>query len=226
MKILLILSLVAYSYARCPPSACAAIDCAVPNCGDGERLDQNAGFCGCCPGCVRQIGVGEHCSRPLLGGSVTEECSPGTHCDMTTQTCKFLLLSKRTVETCAEKKASLMSRFHGNLLGFSPPRCEDDGSYSAYQCQGSSCYCVSSEGETIPGYSTELWHQSGMDCKCARAQFAYQKKGIIGRLFHCATNGNYENKQCTGSVCYCVDSDGNQIGTNTVSIGNFNSMNC
>lgn len=62
--------------------------------------------------------------------------------------------------------------------------------------------------------------------ECARDQAEYMATGLIGRLFHCTDNGNYQTYQCMGSVCYCVDSNGNQKGNKTASIGAINDLVC
>merc|ERR1712033_158184 len=60
----------------------------------------------------------------------------------------------------------------------------------------------------------------------SRDQFEYQKSKLIGRMFHCETNGNYKSVQCLGSVCFCADKLGKQIGNSGVHISQRNSLNC
>jgi hypothetical protein len=50
---------------------------------------------------------------------------------------------------------------------------------------------------------------------------------MLGKIFRCKENGNYEDIQCEGSVCFCADENGKQIeGTQGVNIGKIGSLNC
>lgn len=62
--------------------------------------------------------------------------------------------------------------------------------------------------------------------ECARDKAEYEKTKMVGKMFSCSKNGNYEPIQCTGSVCYCVDENGKQVGDNGVPIGDTDSLNC
>uniref|UniRef100_A0A0L8HIA0 Thyroglobulin type-1 domain-containing protein n=2 Tax=Octopus bimaculoides TaxID=37653 RepID=A0A0L8HIA0_OCTBM len=46
------------------------------------------------------------------------------------------------------------------------------------------------------------------------------------RIFLCERNGNYAKVQCTGSVCYCVDEQGNELRSSTVHISETGSVKC
>ena len=59
--------------------------------------------------------------------------------------------------------------------------------------------------------------------KCQKEYLAATKNPAPGRFVpRCDLNGSYADVQCRGSVCYCVDKDGNEIiGTRTpVASGN------
>ncbi|XP_064649367.1 equistatin-like isoform X2 [Lineus longissimus] len=130
---------------------------------------------------------------------------------------------------CKEEHASSQAALSGPrpMLGTFVPRCEADGSYSAYQCQGSQCYCVSKDGATISGYSVNRWEVDGMNCNCARDAAEYKKLGIVGQMFNCASNGNYEKVQCQGSVCFCTDENGKQLlGAQAVHIAQSSTLSC
>ncbi|KAL5009985.1 hypothetical protein ScPMuIL_012290 [Solemya velum] len=139
-----------------------------------------------------------------------------------------------THSSCTEHKQNIQSRLEKarqsgqTLLGLELPRCDADGTFSAYQCDGSRCGCVTASGKSLKRYSVARWLTGNMDCKCARAQDAYIEAGFVGKQFRCASNGNFESKQCMGSVCYCVDSDGRRVDENTVHIGSeaFANMTC
>ncbi len=52
------------------------------------------------------------------------------------------------------------------------------------------------------------------------------KSGLIGKMFYCDPNGNYARTQCTGDVCYCVDTAGNKVGTATAEVTQLGSLGC
>lgn len=59
MKLFFILFLTtayAQNYPGCRPERCADIQCVPKTCGGGYRLEEGAGYCGCCPHCVKQAG--------------------------------------------------------------------------------------------------------------------------------------------------------------------------
>lgn len=112
------------------------------------------------------------------------------------------------------------------LLGLEKPRCDSDGNFQGMQFAGSQAYCVTKDGTNISGYMVNRWETGDdMNCQCARDQYAYQQTGLIGKMFHCDQNGNYAKIGCTGSVCYCQDQNGHQIG-NSVPIYQQTAMNC
>ncbi|XP_041372338.1 uncharacterized protein LOC121385645 [Gigantopelta aegis] len=207
----------------CPPNVCSMVDCmSVTNC--NGRVVSGGGYCGCCDTCVTELAEGERCgSMFLLGVPSHVACESHLICDVHTMTCQKPH-TKRDTLTCAEKKAQLQGS-SSSLLGVQHLECNFDGTYKAKQCQGSQCYCVDSEGNDI-GYHTNIGKSQPMNCQCARDFDAYKKSGLIGRLFNCAPNGNYQQYRCLGSVCYCVDDNGNHIGTKSVNIGLINDLDC
>ncbi|XP_064594663.1 uncharacterized protein LOC135461473 [Liolophura sinensis] len=233
---LLVLALgVSMSYAMvCPPDICTRVRCAGIRAEDcAGRVDANGGFCGCCPACIQQAAEGELCmsSLILLGAPQNTECAEGLFCNRNTAKCQKKPCSVKLQEFHTLQDTAKKAGHH--LLGQSPPRCESDGTYSAVQCSGSVCYCSNKEGEQLfrdkPNnllYQANIWEQNNMNCRCAVEQHEYMKTGLIGRLFRCENNGNYAKVGCTGSVCYCADEHGKQVGTNTVNIGQQESLKC
>ena len=62
---------------------------------------------------------------------------------------------------------------------------------------------------------------------CAHDEHEYTKTGMVGRMFFCATNGNYEVIQCHGSVCFCADRSGKQVpGSQSVGIWEQAKLEC
>ena len=55
------------------------------------------------------------------------------------------------------------------------------------------------------------------ETKCQREYLSATKNSAPGRFVpRCKLDGSYADVQCRGSVCYCVDKDGNEIiGTKT-----------
>ncbi|KAK3612342.1 hypothetical protein CHS0354_011060 [Potamilus streckersoni] len=133
---------------------------------------------------------------------------------------------------CAKERNDFKARLQHNQIkgmppvGLSLPVCTPDGYYAAKQCRGSQCFCVDKNGGRAQRYSANIWEVEGMNCECARDEFEYQESGLLGKVFNCASNGNYEPIQCTGSQCYCVDQNGSQIGTTTVNVAMIDSLNC
>lgn len=120
----------------------------------------------------------------------------------------------------------LLSAQSSNLLGAFVPECDVDGYYTPRQCQGSECYCVRKDGTKIDGYSSPIAMKDHVTCQCARDKDSYQSMGLLGRIHTCRANGNYQQYQCLGSVCYCTDDIGTRIGDQSVSIGNINDLKC
>ncbi|XP_060563427.1 uncharacterized protein LOC132722861 [Ruditapes philippinarum] len=231
LKFLCLSVLVAAAHAIvCPPNACQMVRCAAVTAEScGGTIKTNGGFCGCCDACITELAEGEKCMSTLfLGVPSTTQCADGLFCDSKTSTCQRMNV-KRDVATCADKLAAVNARLTAQpmLLGLEKPHCEVDGTYEGMQFAGSQAYCVTSDGSMISGYMVNRWETGDhMDCQCARDQYAYQQTGLIGKMFYCDKNGNYASVGCSGSVCYCQDKMGKQVGTSTVGIWEKDSMNC
>lgn len=221
----------------CMPDMCQTVRCAAvtaENC-VGGNIVPNGGFCGCCDACVIQLAEGDKCFGDLLMGVPSHShCGDGLYCDPNTLTCaravakKQVLLQTQTAVSCAQRLLEIQQAQQNGmpLLGQFIPQCDVDGSYSARQCHGSECYCVDPTGHKIQGYTGSIGDAT-MDCKCARDLYQYMQSGLIGKLFNCASNGSYQRYACSGSVCFCADSNGNlKLGSPTVNIGNIGSLQC
>lgn len=215
----------------CPPNFCQTVRCAAvtaENCLNGV-IRANGGFCGCCDACITQLGVGDRClSLHLFGVPETVECGDGLFCDAKTSTCQPVV-TKREVGPCATELAAYEARLQAepHILGLERPYCEADGTYKGMQYRGSQAFCVTSNGTMIDGYMVNRWETGDdMNCQCARDQYDYMQTGLIGKMFFCDKNGNYASIGCTGSVCYCQDKYGKQVGTSTVAIWEQAALNC
>ncbi|GAB1605670.1 nidogen-2-like, partial [Argonauta hians] len=217
---LIALCLVAANAFVCLPNTCASVDClAVENCADGEVMK---GVCGCCDVCVKYLKEGDRCiPEGLLGVPSTSKCGLKLVCSSRTMTC-IKPLAYDGVKTCHQLKSETEK---AGLLGAFIPRCETDGTFSRVQCHGSECFCSHSDGTQIPGFKAPIHESQDMDCNCARDQFEYLKTKLVGKMFRCEPNGNYNKVQCLGSACYCVDKLGKQVG-GSVHISKSESMNC
>ncbi|XP_060070308.1 thyroglobulin-like [Ylistrum balloti] len=110
-------------------------------------------------------------------------------------------------------------------VGYMKPDCLVDGTYAPRQCLGSVCKCVTAEGSKLTeDFSIGFAYKS--DCACARRKHEYSLKKMYGKFFDCNPIGSYNPIQCTGSVCYCVDYQGNQVGPETANIGSQDRLNC
>ncbi|ESO99685.1 hypothetical protein LOTGIDRAFT_238761 [Lottia gigantea] len=230
MKVLLLIFAAAWGASeaiQCTPGICAAVSCvSALNC--NGRVENNGGFCGCCPVCITQLAEKESCLQTaFIGIPNNAECGPGLTCDKSSFTCvKTQAKREDDFPSCADaRKVFLDQKQNGGiLLGAEEPKCDSDGTYSAVQCIGSQCHCTSAGGKNL-GYPVNRGLTQGMDCKCARDQDTYAKTGLIGKLFYCGPNGNYRNYQCVGSVCWCKDSNGKQVGQ-SINIGLLSTLHC
>ncbi|XP_052830004.1 uncharacterized protein LOC106867424 [Octopus bimaculoides] len=87
------------------------------------------------------------------------------------------------------------------------------------------CYCAHTDGTHIPKFESAIHESQRTNCNCARHKFAYEKSGMIGKLFLCESNGNYNKIQCNGSACYCVDEVGKRVG-DSVHVSQSEYMTC
>ena len=73
-------------------------------------------------------------------------------------------------------------------------------------------------------------HMSGTNlilfAECARDKDHFDSLGVLGQIHTCRRNGNYQQYQCIGSGCFCTDSAGNMVGTQSVSIADINNLQC
>jgi len=121
---------------------------------------------------------------------------------------------------------ALQTAGSSTLLGASKPECDADGRYAPRQCQGSECYCVRKDGTKIEGYSAPIASIYQVTCQCARDKDTALTQGLLGNIHTCRANGNYQQYQCLGSVCYCTDDAGVRMEEHSVPIGNINDLKC
>ncbi|KAM9327748.1 nidogen-2 isoform 2-T2 [Pholidichthys leucotaenia] len=120
------------------------------------------------------------------------------------------------------------------IVGAYVPQCDENGQYTAQQCDGSTgyCWCVDSNGQERPGTRTPPGSPS-VDCSrpeepvkthCERHRDSVQTTSpegypLVGVYVpQCDENGQYILLQCHGSTghCWCVDSSGQERpGTRT-----------
>ncbi|XP_041371601.1 thyroglobulin-like [Gigantopelta aegis] len=120
--------------------------------------------------------------------------------------------------TVTEKPASTKFSKYGDNAGFDEVK--------KFHCPRY-CWCVKPNGDEIPGYHIVVFEvdENTLTCECARKAAAFQETGLIGLIFSCTNTGVFTPVQCTGSMCYCADSNGEQIGS-AVGMWQRNSLNC
>ncbi|XP_053621167.1 uncharacterized protein LOC128681368 [Plodia interpunctella] len=109
--------------------------------------------------------------------------------------------------------------YHNSL-----PQCLPDGSKGRTALLGNGTkICVDEREEQIDNYSAAPGTPEfeDMDCKCALTSHIMTSN----ELPVCCKNGNFRSVQCRRGVCWCVDSDGRQVGSeaeNIMLLGCFN----
>jgi len=110
--------------------------------------------------------------------------------------------------------------------------CESDGSFTPFQCHGSVCWCVDTEGKKINGTRTSIAadltqacrRETKTECELSRKKKLDACGQAVGTtigcfITTCESDGSFSPLQCLGSVCWCVDSRGNKISNTVASIG-------
>ncbi|XP_066454208.1 saxiphilin-like isoform X2 [Eleutherodactylus coqui] len=109
------------------------------------------------------------------------------------------------------------------------PDCDERGNYNPKQCHGSTgyCWCVNEKGQKIVGTETPPGQPSPtceeepkkLPCLKERQEALGGGQPLIGAFVpDCDERGNYNPKQCHGSIgyCWCVNEKGQKIvGTET-----------
>jgi len=134
------------------------------------------------------------------------------------------------------KKTEVLCRAREEESGISPgsfrPRCEDDGSFSAYQCHGSTgyCWCSDKAGVTVTGTKGRPGPRQD-DCEQVRRVEAYSNtttcllKKVAAYIMEsqhdaigiftpsCQDDGSYAPLQCWPSTgeCWCSKKSGEEI---------------
>ncbi|XP_078355343.1 equistatin-like, partial [Oculina patagonica] len=133
---------------------------------------------------------------------------------------------------CLRERISSKGYTGSTLPGRYSPDCDRDGSYKPLQCQVSSgvCWCVDNQGQEIPGTRGRGKRHCPAPgdrlTKCQeQRERSLQNRAPGSFIPQCTEDGSFENIQCQGSVCFCVDKDGNEIsGTKTTRPGTPNCL--
>ncbi|XP_033731514.1 thyroglobulin-like [Pecten maximus] len=110
--------------------------------------------------------------------------------------------------------------------GTTKPQCLEDGTYAPRQCMYGHCRCVAADGTILTDKDFTEAEAVDTDCACAREQHDYSQQKLLGKMHRCTAIGSYDPIQCTGSVCFCADVRGGQIGEETVHIGLLDTLQC
>ncbi|XP_076437594.1 uncharacterized protein LOC143276824 [Babylonia areolata] len=104
-----------------------------------------------------------------------------------------------------------------DVYGTYVPRCTPSGDFHSLQCRGhkgtSTCWCVDLEGREIPGTAT--FPPSAPDCEegsnlppCVFMLVRQMRSRLLGGFKpKCTLEGLFQTKQCSGSMCYCVETE-------------------
>lgn len=93
-------------------------------------------------------------------------------------------------------------------------RCKQDGSYEEVQCNGSSgfCWCVQKNGTELSGTKT----RGPLLCPTLDIRLTHCQKKFLDNsrslqpnveIPRCRRDGKFQEVQCRGEMCYCVDAD-------------------
>lgn len=190
---------------NCPP--CENISCRSsisPNkCPPGQFFSLTAGVCGCCPNCRGGILKGEMCS-PV---NPSQLCAPGLECE-------------RASATCILNKNDCVHTYHLDTSVNWAPECDENGQYKAKQCEGDvatgRCFCYDEQGERIFGMQFRK-DANDMICECSRLVNRLEEEGR-SHTIHCLENGNFDELQCDGGICWCADEKTGHIQLNTIAV--------
>ncbi|KAL4228463.1 Nidogen-2 [Mactra antiquata] len=223
-----------YMVAQCEGSVCSCVDT------DGNPIDSYQSPIG------ELANMGCQCARDLAAYMKSGLIGKLFYCDSngnyrtTTSAPAVMMTDKPTAAmtdaptgsltgtntvtgACAQE---LLTAQSSNLLGTFVPECDADGMYTPRQCQGSECYCVRKDGTKIEGYSSPISMKDRVTCQCARDKDMFENNTLLGNIHTCRANGNYQQYQCIGSVCYCTDDNGDKLMDQSVNIGSINDLKC
>ncbi|XP_025091350.1 uncharacterized protein LOC112562344 isoform X1 [Pomacea canaliculata] len=152
------------------------------------------------------------------GGLVTDDedlllSGSGSGTDMSTST-TTTMTTTTTTSLAPRTPCEQLREASKHLLGNYVPRCTVDGDYDSLQCRGhpgtGTCWCADLGGREIPGTA----HQAHTpDCiqgtnlpPCVFKLVQHSRSGLLGTFRpRCSLDGNFEPKQCVGSMCFCVN---------------------
>lgn len=157
-------------------------------CASDEHWAPGVSLDGCCPGCVRGLGLG------VVGCGEATPCAPG------------LLCAKGAI--CMLNSTNCLATKHVSEKVLWKPECDSLGNFLPKQCRGDRllgrCFCYSATGQRIFGWQ---WHGKAddMTCACSRLRSDLEAAGRKDVTLHCTAEGNFEPLQCDGGVCWCAD---------------------
>lgn len=117
------------------------------------------------------------------------------------------------------------SRNNVTVITIDLPICTPDGYYHPLRKSESRMYCANPHGEKIEDFEVGEDSASAktMNCNCARSRYWLDSSKVSKPT--CCKNGNFRPIQCRGGVCFCVNSNGDQVGLEVPS-ANYASLNC
>lgn len=108
------------------------------------------------------------------------------------------------------------------LYGQSRPQCMDNGEYEAMQCGEGNCWCSDKDGAEIPGTLMESPNMPDCDLGSNLSPCVFQlvehRRSSSSSTYQpkCSQDGQfYLPKQCSGSMCFCVDQQSGMVHEET-----------
>ena len=208
---------------------------------DGTRLRFQKPNCPAEPACRRERNEAERRQAsspfPIVGAFIPECEDDGSYkpkqCHGSTGQCWCTTPEGKEIEgtrqrgnvecamgACHMAKQEAESR--GPLPGLFVPQCNDDGTFQAKQCHGSTgyCWCATPEGTEIEG--TKQFGSSNVNCASSKTDCQRKKeagdlkssRGVVGHFTpSCEADGSFSKVQCHGSTgyCWCAEADGREV---------------
>lgn len=182
------------------------VTCQQVECHDG-KLVEGGSLCGACPICVTYLDENKPCGLDPAppGGVPKSTCRPGLECRGWSKK----ICQKKDLHGCLQDKEHRRELIETQELfeGAWIPNCKGE-EYEAKQCKGQKCFCYGKNGERLFGQA-ERHLAENMTCSCSVALFHVQSTTGTAWMTepheHCTLDGNYEELQCAGKVCFCAN---------------------
>lgn len=130
------------------------------------------------------------------------------------------------VQSCSQVQEAMLqlSGNEGPMPGLPTVFCTEDGQYFAQQCVGTACKCVDGYNRKVENSEHHVADQSkcmmmlnqggrmltAPKKECDDVRTNAQSSGFVGGYVPECVNSEYHPRQCFGSVCFCVNENGEE----------------